>query len=55
MDLAYSLAWCRDWDVESGESRNLTGDRLVYSAYAGDEINTKTNIHNFIINFQYTF
>lgn len=55
MDLAYSLAWCRDLDIESGESRNLTGDRLVYSPYAGNEVNTKTNIHNFMINFQYTF
>jgi len=55
MDLAYSLAWCRDWDIENGESRNLTGDRLVYSSYAGDEVNVKTNIHNFMINFSYAF
>ena len=56
MDLAYSLAWCRDWDIENKESRNLTtGDRIVYSPYAGDEVNTKTNIHNFMINFQYAF
>ena len=55
MDLAYSLAWCRDWDIESGESRNLTGDRLVYAPYSGEEINVKTDIHNFMINFQYTF
>ena len=55
MDLAYSLAWCRDWDIENGESRNLTGDRLVYAPYAGDEVNTKTDIHNFMINFQYAF
>ena len=55
LDLAYSLAWCRDWDIETGESRNLTDQRMVYSPYAGDEVNVKTNIHNFMVNFQYKF
>ena len=55
LDLAYSLAWGDDHDIENNESRNLTQDRLVYSPYCGDEINVKTEIHNFMLTLNYRF
>ena len=55
IDLCYSLALGEDWDIENGESQNLTTQKVIYSPYAGDDVQVETKIHSFIINYTYRF
>ena len=55
LDFAYSLVWGNDHDIENNESKNLTQDTSVYSPYYGDEVNVRTEIHNFMLTFNYRF
>lgn len=55
LDFAYSLVWGNDHDIENNESENLTRDNPVYSPYSGDEVNVRTEIHNFMLTFNYKF
>jgi long-chain fatty acid transport protein len=57
--MAYSLAWAPDWEIDNGESKNLTQGlphgEMVYSPYFGDEVDVDTEIHNFMITATYRF
>jgi long-chain fatty acid transport protein len=59
IDMAYSLAWAPDWEIDNGESKNLTQGlphgEMVYSPYFGDEVDVDTEIHNFMITATYRF